>query len=176
MPSSMQQRRLEVRKNKGWKSGWGNNKSERRKKNCSVRERARGGQRRGTWPTLRSSATTRTTRSPPASLGSSKPTPSTVQAGVADLPSLPNMANMAFQRIEILTYTICSNFEGSGWVNDLFLPFLWWFEKWMMAQMKVNGISDKVMGLSSPRTMFFISLEPVKVLSAKYGRTRYCKG
>ena len=33
----------------------------------------------------------------------------------------------------------------------------------MMAQMKVHGISDKVMGLSSPRTMFFISLEPVKV-------------
>ena len=32
-----------------------------------------------------------------------------------------------------------------------------------MAQMKVHGISDKVMGLSSPRTMFFISLEPVKV-------------
>ena len=46
----------------------------------------------------------------------------------------------------------------------------------MMAQMKVNGISDKVMGLSSPRTMFFISLELDKVLSAKYGRTRYCKG
>ena len=33
----------------------------------------------------------------------------------------------------------------------------------MMAQMKVHGISDKVMGLSSPRTMFFLSLEPVKV-------------
>ena len=32
-----------------------------------------------------------------------------------------------------------------------------------MAQMKVHGISDKVMGLSSPRTMCFISLEPVKV-------------
>ena len=99
-----------------------------------------------TWPTLRSSATTRTTRSPPASLGSSKPTPSTVQAGVADLPSLPNMANMAFQRIEILTYTICSNFEGSAWVNDLYLPFLWWFEEWMMAQVKVHGIFDKVKG------------------------------
>ena len=46
----------------------------------------------------------------------------------------------------------------------------------MMAKMKVHGISDKVMGLSSPRTVFFISLEPVKVLSAKFGRTRYCKG
>ena len=46
----------------------------------------------------------------------------------------------------------------------------------MMAQMKVNGISDKVMGLSSPRTMFFISLEPVEALSAKFSRTRYCKG
>ena len=32
--------------------------------------------------------------------------------------------------------------------------------------MKVHGISDKVMGLSSPKTLFFISLEPVKVLSA----------
>ena len=46
----------------------------------------------------------------------------------------------------------------------------------MMAQMKVHGISDKVMGLSSPRTMFFISPEPVKVLSAKFGRTQECKG
>ena len=45
-----------------------------------------------------------------------------------------------------------------------------------MAKKKVHGISDKVMGLSSPRTMFFISLEPVKVLSAKFGRTRYSKG
>ena len=33
----------------------------------------------------------------------------------------------------------------------------------MMAQMKVHGISDKVMELSSPRTIFLISLEPVKV-------------
>ena len=46
----------------------------------------------------------------------------------------------------------------------------------MMAKMKVHGISDKVMGLSSPMTMLFISLEPVKVLSAKFGRTGYCKG
>ena len=46
----------------------------------------------------------------------------------------------------------------------------------MMAQMKVHGISDKAMGLSSPRTRFFISLEPVKVLSAKYGRTHLLKG
>ena len=74
----------------------------------------------------------------------------------------------------ILTNTICSNFEGSGWVNDLFLPFLWWFEEWMMAQMKVHGISDKVMGLSSPRTMFFISLEPVKVF-CQIWQTRFFK-
>ena len=46
----------------------------------------------------------------------------------------------------------------------------------MMAQMKVHGISDKVMGLSYAMIMFFISLEPVKVLSAKFGRTQYCKG
>ena len=46
----------------------------------------------------------------------------------------------------------------------------------MMVKMKVHGISDKVMGLSSPRIMFFISLEQVNVLSGKFGRTRYCKG
>ena len=44
----------------------------------------------------------------------------------------------------------------------------------MMAQMKVHGISDKVMGLSSPRTMFFISLEPVKVF-CQIWQTRFFK-
>ena len=44
----------------------------------------------------------------------------------------------------------------------------------MMAQMKVHGISDKVMGLSPPRTMFFISLEPVKVL-CQIWKTRFFK-
>ena len=43
----------------------------------------------------------------------------------------------------------------------------------MMAKMKVHGISDKVMGLSSPRTMFFISLEPVEALSAKFSRKNF---
>ena len=46
----------------------------------------------------------------------------------------------------------------------------------MTAKMKVHGISDKVMGLSSPRTMFFISLEPVKVLSAERGTVRVNRG
>ena len=44
----------------------------------------------------------------------------------------------------------------------------------MMAQMKVHGISDKVMGLSSPRTMFFIYLEPVKVF-CQIWQTRFFK-
>ena len=44
----------------------------------------------------------------------------------------------------------------------------------MMAQMKVHGISDKVMALSSPRTMFFISLEPVKVF-CQIWKTRFFK-
>ena len=44
----------------------------------------------------------------------------------------------------------------------------------MMAQMKVHGISDKVMGLSSPRTKFFISLQPVKVF-CQIWQTRFFK-
>ena len=44
----------------------------------------------------------------------------------------------------------------------------------MMAKMNVHGISDKVMGLSSPRTMFFISLEPVKVF-CQIWQTRFFK-
>ena len=43
-----------------------------------------------------------------------------------------------------------------------------------MVKMKVHGISDKVMGLSSPRIMFFISLEPVKVF-CQIWQTRFFK-